>query len=152
MGKPLQGFVRPELGFAEFTQLNEHADLSRPGGGVLRIEFEHLGIKTQSRFKIPIAKSLARTGRIPGLVLGGGVGLVPLVVALVTKFQINKTAHVNGIVSDPCYFSFISKFSQINQRFSAVRDRSRDALHHFPLPRGLSSHCGHGPPPSFGAD
>ena len=47
MGKLLQRFVRPQLGFAKLAQLNQHFHLAGPGGGILRIVFQHFGVGTQ---------------------------------------------------------------------------------------------------------
>ena len=54
--KPFQRLVRPELGLAEFAQLNEHPHLPGPGGGILRVEFQDLS----SRGAAPVQNRRSR--------------------------------------------------------------------------------------------
>ena len=52
--KSFQRFVGPELGFAEFAQLDQHAHLAGPGRGVVGIELQDLRITAQRRLEIPV--------------------------------------------------------------------------------------------------
>src|ERR1035438_4431105 len=93
VGKALQGLVRPETGFAEFPQLDQHAHLPSPGGGVLGVEFEHLAKRTEGQLKVSRLESGPRLCEIKRLILDHGPFLVPLVCGFATELKINEAAH-----------------------------------------------------------
>src|ERR1017187_4307618 len=96
MGKPLQGLVGPEPGFAVFRQLDQHAHLPSPGGGVLRIVFEDLAKRAEGQFKVCRLERGTRLAQIKGFVLDRGLLLVPLVFVLAAKLKIYESAHAHS--------------------------------------------------------
>ena len=55
--KHLHGFIGPELGFLEFAELDEHADLAGPGGGIAGVEFDDFAVAAQGGLKFAILES-----------------------------------------------------------------------------------------------
>src|SRR5262252_2433799 len=93
MGKALQSLVRPEFGFTEFAQLDQHSDLSCPGSHVLRIKFQYFRIEPQPLFEIRILKSASCFGKIISLAFNQLDSQARLVVRFLAKLKIVKPAH-----------------------------------------------------------
>ena len=68
-GETFQRFIRPEFGFSKLAELDQHPDLPGPGGCIVRVEFQHLGIQPEALFEVSVFKRGSRFGEIVGLVL-----------------------------------------------------------------------------------
>ena len=94
VGKPFQRLVGPQLRLAKFAQLDQHPHLPGPRGGILRIEFQDLGVKPQGLLEISGFKRRSRLVEIIRLVLDQRFFiLLRLVFGLVPELKIDKPAH-----------------------------------------------------------
>src|SRR5262249_8765528 len=94
VGKALKGFIGPELGFTVLSQFNQHSHLACPGGGIVWIEFQDLGVHPKTGLEISSLKSPTSFTGVEIEVFD----LIPaeerLLLEIAPKLQVPKAAHI----------------------------------------------------------